>query len=106
MQELVKGVNALAIEELIRANGNFPLFHSDHEGLAVIEEEVEEATIEAHRLSEQFEIFKRSVFTDMDDWKKQDDIRDIRKTALLCACETIQVIAMCDKFRMSKEAKK
>lgn len=105
MQEIIKGVNALATEELIRANKKHPLFHSDHEALGVIGEEVCELRAEQGLVEIAFDNFRRSVYTDREDWKKADDIKDLRKTAMLCACEAIQTVAMCDKYFMGKERK-
>lgn len=106
MQEIIKGVNALATEEMIRANKEHPLFHSDHEALGVIGEEVNEATIEKDRIEVAFKNFRTSVYSDREDWKKADDIKDLRKAAVLCACEAIQTVAMCDKYFMGKEKTK
>ena len=103
MQEIVKGVNALATEELIRANKAHPLFHSDHEALGVIGEEVYEVRVEGGMMELAFTNFQTSVYTDRENWKKDDDIKDLRKAAMLCACEAIQTVAMCDKYFMGKE---
>ncbi len=40
MKELMEKVYTLVDWELNKANENWPLFNSDHEGIAVIEEEV------------------------------------------------------------------
>ena len=43
MKELREKVYTLVDWELNKANENWPLFNSDHEGISVIEEEVVEA---------------------------------------------------------------
>jgi hypothetical protein len=51
MKELIESVNKLVTEELERANKEFPLFSSAHEGYAVILEELHETEDELERLS-------------------------------------------------------
>ena len=43
LEPIMKDLEPLVVSELYRANQNHPPFHSSHEGMAVIEEEVEEA---------------------------------------------------------------
>lgn len=43
MKEILIEIDRLAEEELSRANKVNPMFHSDHEGYAVIQEEIDEA---------------------------------------------------------------
>lgn len=43
MKDILIEIDRLAEEELDRANKIHPPFHSDHEGKAVIQEEIEEA---------------------------------------------------------------
>lgn len=105
MKEIIKGVNALATEELIRTGGSV-LYHSDHEALGVIADEVNGVEIETSKINIAFEGFERSVFQGCEGWKKTDDIKDLRKNAVLCACNAIRVVAMCDKYFMWKEAEK
>ena len=106
MQEIVKGINALATEELIRANKSFPLFRSDHEALGVLYEEVNETQIEMDGMNRAFTLFRISVFSNREQWKKDEDIKQLRMAAVLCAAEAIQTVAMCDKYVMSKGAEK
>lgn len=105
MKEIIRGVNVLATEEMIRANKEHPLFRSDHEALGVIGEEVNEVAIEKDKIDMAFKNFQTSVYQDREDRKKNDDIKDLRKAAVLCACEAIQTVAMCDKYFMGKECK-
>lgn len=99
MNILIEKVEKEIQEELKRANEKFPLFHSDHEALAVIEEEVHEAHIEHIDLNIVFEHFKEAVFNDNAD---NEHLNDIKYHALQGACELIQVAAMADKFILSK----
>ena len=51
MKELKAAVRTLVVEELERANDKHPFFHSDHEGVAVVEEEKYEAKEEFDKVS-------------------------------------------------------
>lgn len=102
MNILIKNVEAEIQEELKRANEKFPLFHSDHEGLAVLEEEVTEANDEMKILESYFSSFKDAIFSDMNDDILMRYLDYMRHNALNSACELIQVAAMADKFILSK----
>ena len=101
MEKLKNQIETLAKEELERANEKFPLFHSDHEGLGVLEEEVVEADYEWRCVNSDFIDFKLNVFHDME-IDKIINIENLKIHAINACAETIQVIAMCDKFIDSK----
>lgn len=101
MDEIKKAIEQIAAEEYERANKKFPLFHSDHEGLAVIEEEIVETGADWIAVTEHFGELKISVFTNAE-IEKIIDAQNIRKYAVNACAECIQVIAMCDKFIESK----
>ena len=101
MEEIIKGIQRLAVEELARANEQHPLFASDHEAYAVVLEELEETKHEVEAMDAWLDMFKKSVFNDFED-NKDMMIRKVRSAAVLCAAEAVQVIAMCDKRMMSK----
>lgn len=81
--------------------------HSDHESYAVIKEEVEEALVEAEGLTPKLESFW--VYVKQNPAKlppaMQKELRDVKRHqlyqmqthALQCACEMVQVAAMCEK---------
>ena len=97
MEELKIEIKKLAEEELGRANEKFPLFHSDHEGLGVLEEEMFEVDIEWRCTKNYFDDFSIDVFTD-EEFGKIIGIQNIKDSAINACAEMIQVIAMCDKF--------
>ena len=97
MEDLKIEIKKLAEEELERANEKFPLFHSDHEGLGVLEEEMFEVDVEWTCAKKCFDDFSIDVFTD-EEIGKIIDIQNIKETAINACAEMIQVIAMCDKF--------
>lgn len=105
VNELVKqDVNELAKQELKLANENFPPFNSNHEGYAVLLEEVEEAEYEMDMVKSSLNYVWGAVKTDI----PIIPVEDVKKYAVRLACEAIQVAAMCDKFidfRDSKEKK-
>ena len=101
MEKLKNQIETLAKEELERANKKFPLFHSDHEALGVIEEEFFEVGVEWNCVKNSFDGFSIDVFTD-NEIEKIIDIQNMKDYAINACAEMIQVIAMCDKFIDSK----
>ena len=86
----------LVATELAAANRKHPPFHSQHEGYAVILEEMQE-TEEAIRLAKiDLEIAWRNI---RDDISAEAEICGLKERAIRAACEAIQVAAMCDKFK-------
>ena len=102
MKELMEKVYTLVLQETIKANENWPLFNSDHEGISVIEEEVVEAFVEAISAKENFETLKNKVFND-DKEATPFICKDIKNAASFAAAEFIQVAAMAQKFIASSE---
>lgn len=105
MKELQRDIEYLVSEELTRANKKNPLFHSDHEALGVIWEEVTECNTENERIRFCFDAFMETVFNDIDKLK-HDRVSKLYDAAVLCACEAVQVAAMCEKWVMSNEKNK
>ena len=100
MNAIENQVRELVAVELAAANERFPKFHSQHEGYAVIREEVEETR-------EQLEVVERylSYLWDMvkEDCSAREKAKDIKMFAINAACEAIQVAAMCQKFLEMKD---
>lgn len=94
--ELVDKLRELSEDELERANKQFPMFHSYHEGLSVIDEEIWEADREMTSLYTLHQKLKEEVFTDKDN--KKGLCIPMRDTALKAAAEILQVAAMCQKM--------
>lgn len=96
MNEIESQVRELVATELAAANRKHPPFHSQHEGYAVILEEMQE-TEEATRLAKiDLEIAWRNI---RDDISADVEISGLKDRAIQVACEAIQVAAMCDKFK-------
>lgn len=95
------GVNKLVETELDMANKEFPLFHSDHEGVGVIGEEMYELREDMRLLEEAVYRLQVAVFKDADDKKKQTYASRVTLLATEAACEAIQVAAMGYKFNGS-----
>ncbi|RDU23411.1 hypothetical protein [Anaerosacchariphilus polymeriproducens] len=103
MNAVKADVEKLVKKELESANKQFPLFASNHEGYAVIKEEVEECESE----------YKNIEYVLDDLWyriKANDNfetmeylVKQIKKSAINLAIEAIQAAAMCDKFIMSQK---
>lgn len=106
MKDILIEINRIVADELERANKVHPLFHSDHEGVAVIEEEIMEAKTDFGMLDCLFENLKSNVYRDNIEYIKEINlVESIRNNASLAAAELIQVIAMCDKFEKSQEVR-
>ena len=103
MRELLREVHKLEKAELARANKAFPLFNSDHEGIAVLEEEIYEAEKERRDVIRVFKTMRVRTFEDMPEGARHD-ARRLKISALLAACEYIQVAAMAEKFCMDKDS--
>lgn len=100
MNAIKQNVDMLVYKELNSANAHFPLFHSHHEGYAVILEEVQEAVEKAEQMRQRLEMIWRLIRgNNLVISDGQVDM--LRNEAIDFACEAIQVAAMCQKFRMS-----
>ena len=94
MTKLLKLVRPIVKKELEEANKNFPMFHSSHEAYATLKEEIEEAGEELTDTESLLGYFWLQV---KDDDKNSDKLRtlnELKETAILCACESIQAAAM------------
>ena len=98
---MINEIEILARKELESANEKFPLFHGSHEGFAVLLEEAEELAEESDEIEKIMNSWWMYLRRDenIDIQKKRVD--KIRRHAVDAAMEAIQVIAMCDKFKMS-----
>lgn len=97
MELIKKAIRQIAKEEYIRANEKFPLFNSNHEGMAVIEEEIAETAEEWKTACDIFDYLKMSIFKD-DVIGAMASAENIKDHAINACAECIQVIAMCNKF--------
>lgn len=106
MEELIQAVKKLADEEYIRAAAEHgAAAHSPHEGYALIKEEVEEAEAEVRTLSEQLGNLWTTVRFDEEQYGPHY-LNQMGRTAIMGACELIQVAAMTEKARMGYEKSK
>ena len=98
MNAVKQDVEKLAQKELESANQRFPMFRSDHEGAAVICEEIQEAEYELECIKDRFQELWRSVKCDMSsEWISKINTVIMNRSVNL-ACEAIQVAAMAQKF--------
>lgn len=103
MKELQRDIEYLVSEELTRANKKNPLFHSDHEAFGVIDEEVREVINEVGLITANCTEFRDATYKDSVFDTKADAILRIKIAAVKCACEAVQVAAMCEKWVMTDE---
>ena len=103
MNAVENQVRQLVEVELAAANKRFPQFHSQHEGWAVMLEEVVEAEVEMKTIrgnaDGMFDLIRNNVEAK---WVAEK----IEYAAIHAACEAIQVAAMCKKFLGMEEEKK
>lgn len=95
MNAVKSDVEKLVQKELVSANQRFPMFRSDHEGAAVIFEEVEEAKDELKSIKSVFEELWYTVKSNEDN---EPWVSRIKEYSINLACEAIQVAAMAQKF--------
>lgn len=95
--ELVERVEKLANDELERANKEYPLFNSLHEGYAVLMEEIDEA-IKKNQLAM---ASKEKMWLAIKEDLKSDAIKyayEAQKYLAESTAEMVQCIAMCRKI--------
>ena len=93
MNAVENQVRGLVEVELAAANERFPQFHSQHEGWAVILEEVQECEREIDNMK-----FQLKRLWDHVKHNEQPYPMRVYDRAINAACEAIQVAAMCKKF--------
>lgn len=96
--ELTERVEELSKDELKRANQEFPMFHSRHEGLGVISEELYEVEEELELIETHADALKVFIFKDQDSNYVCKEASKLKAEALRAASELIQVAAMCQKM--------
>lgn len=82
--------------ELTAANEKHPPFASQHEGYAVIKEEIEEARAPINALEQHFGYAWDTIKHDA---SAKERVEMCKHFAVWAACELIQVAAMCQKFQ-------
>ena len=103
MNAVKEDVEKLVQKELESANQRFPMFRSDHEGAAVIYEEIQEAEYEFECIKDRFQELWRSVKCNMSpEWNYEINTVIVNRATNL-ACEAIQVAAMAQKFIASQK---
>lgn len=101
MNAVIDKIPALVEEELKAANVIHSFFHNQHEGYAVLLEEVEETKLEMCDMEFHLKILWDKVKTD----RSKDAIHyatQVERHAIRLAAEAIQVAAMARKFRATR----
>lgn len=103
IQKLKEEITAAANKELNRANEQFPLFNSKHEGAAVIYEELEESKEALESLELSFKCLWDEVRGKETPCYLKKDITplELADMAINLACEATQTAAMLMKYEMS-----
>ena len=98
MNAVKQDVEKLVQKELESANSKFPMFRSDHEGAAVIFEEIQEAEYELECTKDRFQELWRFVKCNLSsEWIAEVNVA-IMNRAVNLACEAIQIADMAQKF--------
>lgn len=98
MNAIIEKLPDLVTEELEAANMQHTVFHSPHEGYAVLLEETEEVAEELKGLQNNMRILWECVKMD-DEPNGRNYARFVETKAIRIAAEAIQVAAMARKFR-------
>ena len=103
MKKLKEEIVTVANNELNRANDKFPLFNTEHEGAAVIYEELQESKEALEELESSFKCLWDHVRGKETPCFLKEEIKPlaIAELALNLACEATQTAAMLMKFEMS-----
>ena len=95
MNAVENDVRVLVGKELAAANERFPQFHSQHEGYAVIKEEVDELKEATDKvIGRMVSLWSRVKYGN----DPERLLQMISEDAVNAAVEAIQVAAMCKKF--------
>ena len=96
MNSVKQDVEKLVQKELESANQRFPVFRSDHEGAAVILEEIEEAHSEMLDMELHYKSLWQTIKENFINTASYAEL--IFDDAINLSCEAIQVVAMAQKF--------
>lgn len=95
MNAVKQDVEKLVQKELESANRRFPMFRSDHEGYAVIKEEIEES----EQALENTKVYLNLLWIGVkENLVHERNVKYLKRYAEDLACEAIQVTAMAQKF--------
>lgn len=93
-KEISDEIDSLVLNEKNDALKTHGSFRSDHEAYAIIKEEVEEASEELSLMSTCLDTIWNRTKRDMN---ITVDVKELESLSKRCACECIQVAAMCKK---------
>ena len=96
MNAVKSDVEKLVQKELESANQRFPMFRSDHEGAAVIVEEIEKAHSEMLDMELNYKSLWQTIKENFINTASYAEL--IFDDAINLACEAIQIAAMAQKF--------
>ena len=98
MEKLKNSVEKLMEIEVVDSNKKFcPIFHTTHEGYAIIKEEVEEAEYEIEFIN----IYLNNLWSEVKGNNIAPAVKKaefLKRKAINLSAESIQVSAMCQKF--------
>ena len=99
MEKLKNSVEKLMEIEVVDSNKKFfPIFHSEHEGNAILKEEVEEVADELEEIQDQLKYMWDGIKRNNSTIYTTEIAKRMKTYAINLSAESIQVAAMCQKF--------
>ena len=99
MEKLKNSVERLMEIEVVDSNKKFcSIFHSEHEGYAILKEEVEEAADELEEVQDQLNYMWDGIKRNNSTVYTTEIAKRMKTYAINLSAESIQVAAMCQKF--------
>lgn len=93
---LLEIITRTTAEEVTAAGNQYGKLHSRNEGYGVLAEEVDEVNEQISIMMRYFDSLVRVIRFDLRELKS--DLKSIKKSAQLAACECIQVAAVAQRF--------
>lgn len=104
MKKTLCAIKEVIASELTESNKNYPLFHSRHEGKAVLQEEIEEMIDEYEKVSTAYKHLWNLIKVDGAEKTVIETLEYAKEHAELMVAEAVQVAAMLEKMIMFEEA--
>ena len=96
MADLIKTVQLVTELEKRHADAKFGMMHSKNEGYGVLAEEVDEMMEQINIINRYFDSLVRVIRYDLREL--DGDLKKNKNSAMLAACECIQVAAVAQRF--------
>lgn len=92
-KESINQAIAYELQNIVKNYG--PTYASNHEGYAVLKEEIEEASDALKSVNQHLNILWKSIRVD---YLTEESINQVKKNAVFLAQEAVQIVAVCERF--------